>query len=138
MDVRLAAGVRDRIIAHAVEERPNECCGLLVGRPLVIEACVPAANVDPDPRRRYRIDPATHIALNRRLRGSRLRVVGAYHSHPRTAATPSDSDVSEAAYPEFVWVIVSLQHETPSLLAYRVEAGSVVPVRMLEDSAARG
>jgi proteasome lid subunit RPN8/RPN11 len=78
---------------------------------------------------RFRINPAEHIDLNRRLRGSGRTVVGVYHSHVRSAAEPSPSDVAEASYPEFVHVIVSLAGDsTTSVRAYRIAAGVVTPL----------
>jgi [CysO sulfur-carrier protein]-S-L-cysteine hydrolase len=60
--------------------------------------------------------------VRRRLRTSGRSILGAYHSHPRSAAVPSATDVAEAYYDrEFVYVIVSLEREPPVLRAYRVE-----------------
>ena len=105
--VRLPAHVRAELLAHAREESPRECCGLLIGTGSDIDGSVRSANLDPDPAR-YRLDPAVHIATNRRLRGTGREVVGVYHSHPHSAAVPSPSDCREAYYSEFIWVIVSL------------------------------
>jgi proteasome lid subunit RPN8/RPN11 len=57
-----------------------------------------------------RDQPTRHFELIRRLRaaGDAQQIVGAYHSHPSTPAVPSPTDLAEAYYPEFVYVIVSL------------------------------
>ena len=118
--------IRAEILAHAREESPRECCGLLVGQGTVIGECVRSRNVDPDPNR-YEIDPLLHIATNRRLRGSGRAVIGAYHSHPHSAPEPSASDRAEAYYPDFVWVIVSLVvPESAAVAAFRLDAGRCV------------
>ena len=96
----------DAIVAHA-QDAPDECCGLLVGAGDRIDEAVRARNLERGPAR-YRIDPRDHIALMKRLRGSDRDVIGAYHSHPRSGAAPSASDVAEAYYPDFVYLIVSL------------------------------
>ena len=116
--------------AHAAREAPNECCGLLVGRSRTIDEAVPVRNVLDSPTR-YAIDPAEHIALNRRLRGSGRSVIGAYHSHPRSEPVPSPRDVAEAHYPEFVWLIVSLRGEMPEWRAFRISDGRVVALRVV-------
>ena len=105
--VRLRQDIRVELIAHARQEYPNECCGLLVGAGLEIDECVRMANVDPRPASRYAIDPAAHIAVRRRLRGTPRSIIGCYHSHPAGPPVPSATDVAEAYYAEFVWVIVS-------------------------------
>ena len=114
----------DIIRAHAAREAPNECCGLLTGVSGRIDEAVPARNVLQSATR-YEIDPAEHIALNRRLRGTGRSIVGAYHSHPQSAPVPSPRDVAEARYPEFIWLIVSLAGERPECRAFRIEGGRV-------------
>jgi [CysO sulfur-carrier protein]-S-L-cysteine hydrolase len=122
--------VLDAMAAHARDEAPNECCGLLVGTPSRIDESVRTKNLAASPAR-FLVDPREHIALTRRLRGSGRQVVGAYHSHVHSVAEPSPSDVAEAHYPEFVYVVVSLadpQHAAVG--AYRVENGRVTPVAL--------
>ena len=117
------------IAEHARQDSPDECCGLLVGsdglldlqRPEgVIDEAVRATNLERGPTR-YRIDPMEHLALQKRLRGTGRAVAGAYHSHPGTSAAPSMSDVTEAFYPEFLYVIVSLARpDHPEIRAWRI------------------
>lgn len=129
--IELPADVRAEIVAHAQREAPNECCGLLIGANARIESSVAVANVDPRPRQRFTVDPAAHIALNRRLRGSGRAVMGCYHSHPASPARPSPSDIAEATADDFVWLVVSLLPPSPSIAAFAIESGQVreIPVR---------
>ena len=53
-------------------------------------------------------------------------MIGAYHSHPHSPAWPSPSDVAEAYYPEFIWIIASLAGADPELKAFRVADGQVI------------
>jgi len=120
----------DAIIAHAREAAPDECCGLLVGTEGGIDEAVRARNLEPGPAR-YQIDPRDHIALNRRLRDSGRTVVGAYHSHPRSSAVPSPSDVREAFYPDFLYLIVSLAASArPECRAWRIREGAVQEIAL--------
>src|SRR5688572_2381054 len=126
--IRLRAEVRAEMLAHARDETPRECCGLLVGTGSLIDECVRGRNLDPDPGR-YRLDPAVHIAANRRLRGGGRAVLGAYHSHPHSPPTPSETDRLEAYYVEFVWMIVSLSvPEAAAVEAFRLSDGRFVPL----------
>ena len=122
------------IVAHARETAPDECCGLLVGTESTIDEAVPASNLEPGPTR-YRIDPADHIALVKRLRGSSRSIVGAYHSHPRSSAVPSASDVAEAFYPDFVYLIVSLADaDRPECRAWRIRDGAAEEIALLRQA----
>ena len=123
--ITLRGTVRAEIVAHARAEAPRECCGLLVGHGRLVDECVRSPNVDPNPNR-YEIDARLHVATNRRLRGSGREVVGAYHSHPHSPAWPSPSDVAEAYYPEFIWIIASLAGADPELKAFRVADGRAI------------
>ena len=88
-------------------------------------------NLDASPAR-FRLDPQEHIDVNRHLRGSAYAVVGAYHSHPHSPALPSETDVAEAHYPEFVWIIVSLANaDTPDVRAYMIAGAAVTPVEIV-------
>jgi [CysO sulfur-carrier protein]-S-L-cysteine hydrolase len=122
------------MVAHARAEAPLECCGLLLGTFGVIEEAFPAANLRQSATA-YLVDPADHFAAIRRTRAEGLMVVGAYHSHPRTPAVPSDVDLREALYPEFVYVIVSLADpRTPDVRGYRLRNERFVPAPLLEVS----
>jgi proteasome lid subunit RPN8/RPN11/uncharacterized damage-inducible protein DinB len=124
--IRLPERVRAQILAHAREEAPRECCGLLVGDGVTIDECIRSPNLDADPNR-YRIDPEVHIAANRRLRGSGRAVLGVYHSHPHAAAIPSRTDYLEAYYPDFIWLIASLAvPDREAVAAYRLTTGGFV------------
>ena len=128
--IRISAAALSAIRAHAERESPRECCGLLVGASAAIDEAIPARNLSANPSR-YRIDPQDHITTNRRLRGTPRAVIGAYHSHPHSPAVPSERDLAEAHYPEFVWLIVSLMAGEPDYRAFRIERGSATPVTII-------
>ena len=96
----------DQIIAHASGEVRNECCGLLIGTPRLIERATRARNVEASPTR-YLIDPLDHLAAIRSARADGLCIVGAYHSHTVSAPVPSRTDLRNATYPDYVYLIVS-------------------------------
>ena len=128
MAIRRAAV--DLIRAHARESLPNECCGLLIGDPAVIDRAVPARNLRPAPDR-YLVDPADHCAALRAARASGLEVVGAYHSHPNGTLLPSDVDCREASYPEFIYLIVAAGPDGRSgMAAYRLARDAFDEIRL--------
>jgi proteasome lid subunit RPN8/RPN11 len=126
--VKIAQTVIDKMVAHAREEAPNECCGLLIGNRVTIEGSVRARNREASPTR-YLIDPEDHFAAIHAARAAGKRVVGAYHSHPASPPQPSESDIAEARWgSDFVYVIVSLKFTEAEVFAYRLKHGTVVPV----------
>ena len=92
--------------AHAARALPDEACGILLGSPGRIEQALPAANVAPDPARRFEIDPAALIAAHRAAREGGSPVIGYYHSHPDGLARPSAIDRAMAAHDDAVWAIL--------------------------------
>lgn len=117
------------MIAHARDDAPDECCGLLVGDGQAIDEAVRTSSVERSPTR-FQVDPREHLALVKHLRGTGRDVRGAYHSHPRSPAVPSRSDLREAFYPEFVYVIVSLAGTEPDMRAWRIVAEVATEARI--------
>ena len=112
----------DALVDHAHEEAPNECCGYLRAAGGVVEEVVRAEN----PRRSpygYELDPGSLLAANR-LDDDGYDV-GIYHSHPRSAAEPSQTDINLAHYPHWTYLIVSLAEEEPVIRAWRIAEGRV-------------
>jgi proteasome lid subunit RPN8/RPN11 len=116
------------MLQHARDEAPRECCGLLIGKDSSIVRSVRARNLD-SMATRYRIDPEDHFAAIRGARAERLEVVGAYHSHPSSAAVPSPTDIAQAdSGPDFLYVIVSLLDD--DVRGYRIDAGICQPLAL--------
>ena len=113
------------LIAHAQEEAPNECCGLLAGRNGRVERVYPGTNVDHSPYT-YLMDPKAQLAAFKDMEAAGLDLVGIYHSHTHTAAYPSRTDVAKAFYPDALYVIVSLaKRDAPDIRAFRVADGQI-------------
>ena len=130
----MPAAVRRAILQHARRERPNECCGFLLGRGAEIRFASAMANVAPRPAHAYRIDSREHIALRRVLRTVEpaLEIVGVYHSHPSGSARPSAQDVHEAHYPDWIHLIVGFSGRRALIYAYRIRRGTVTPLPIAE------
>jgi desampylase len=122
-NITIVRSALDELIAHARAEAPSECCGLLLGTGSSILEAGRTANVASNRYSRFLIDPRDHIDLRRSARGRGLEVVGFYHSHPRSPALPSPSDVAEASYPGHLYLIVSLIAARPEVAIYRFDDG---------------
>jgi proteasome lid subunit RPN8/RPN11 len=108
------AGIAD----HARREAPRECCGPLVGTDGLVDEYIRTTNVRAGTVA-YQINPAEHFAAIKRTRREGRTIVGAYHSHPRSAAVPSPTDLAEAVGGDFLYLIVSLRVEPPDIRLYR-------------------
>lgn len=128
--VCLPAPVAGLIVAQAREAAPDECCGLLLGDRSRVDRAVPARNIAPEPGRTYTINPDDHFAAIRTARALGLDVIGAYHSHPRSAAVPSKTD-REQAFSHFLFLIVGLSGDEPALAAWELVAGNFASVALV-------
>lgn len=133
----LHADVEAHLVAHARDEAPRECCGLLFGRADEILAARRARNVADDPERRYVIEPRDHLSAIRDARAAGLDVIGAYHSHPRTRAVPSPTDAAQA-FPDFLWVIVGLGGDAPEVAGWAWSDGNFTPVPLVRSREGTG
>jgi [CysO sulfur-carrier protein]-S-L-cysteine hydrolase len=132
--VKLPRVIHDAMVAHALEDRQNEVCGLLAGHGVVVERAFPARNRERSPVR-YEIDPADLLRIFRQIDDEDLEHVGIYHSHTHTQAYPSATDIRLAYYPDAVYFIISLMDEhAPQIRAFRILEGVVTEEPMeIED-----
>jgi proteasome lid subunit RPN8/RPN11 len=130
--MKITEAVRAAMIDHACRALPAECCGLLSGSDGVITDWHPLRNVADKPETRYYATPEELFAAMRRIRDANQKLLGIYHSHPRTPAYPSASDVEMAFYPEAVYFIVSLEPQI-DLRAYRIKSARIESMQVVVD-----
>ena len=107
----------EAVVAHARETAPAECCGVLIGNGGEVVDAFRARNSAEGPTR-FVIDARDHFSAIRTARALQLEVVGYYHSHPHSAARPSETDVAEATYPNHLMLIVGLGAAVPDVRLY--------------------
>ena len=94
--VRISQADWDELVAHAREEAPNECCGYLSASDGEVEEVFRAENERHSPYG-YELDPrACSRSTSSTTRASRSAI---YHSHPRSPAEPSQTDINLADLP---------------------------------------
>lgn len=133
----LPSACRRRMVRHARRDAPRECCGFLIGDGRRVTSIVEVANVSPG-LTRYRVDPREHIALRRALRQDPrgVAIVGVYHSHPAGPAAPSETDIAEAHYPDWVHVIVGLEGARARVRAFGLARGQSWAIAIREPAGA--
>jgi len=115
----------DEMIAHAREDAPNECCGIIAGRDGRAEKLFRAKNSEASPYR-YNVDPKDLFRIHRECDQNGWDFLAIYHSHTASEAHPSPTDVRLAFWPETFYVLVSLmQPDGPVVRAFRIVDGRV-------------
>jgi proteasome lid subunit RPN8/RPN11 len=117
--MKISQALIDEMVAHARADLPNECCGMIGGRDGEATRVVRVENAAASPLR-YEMDSKGQIQAYNSIQDSGEELLGIYHSHTRSAAYPSQTDVNQAvAWPEQVYVIVSLENDdAPDVKAY--------------------
>lgn len=129
--MRIAQGLIDEMVAHAREDLPNECCGMVGGRDGEATEVVRVTNSAASPLR-YEMDPQGQYNALKSIEDGGNELLAIYHSHTKSAAYPSQTDVNQAvAWPEQIYVIVSLADEdVPDVKAYLLEDLKIADVTL--------
>lgn len=125
--MRIPRRIYDELLRHAREEAPNECCGLIGGTDEVAKTVYRARNAEASPLR-YNLDPQDQFRIMTEMdeRGEELSAI--YHSHTASPAYPSQTDINLAAYPDTLYLIVSLADGEKDLRGYSIKDGEVTEV----------
>jgi proteasome lid subunit RPN8/RPN11 len=121
------------MIAHAQADLPNECCGLLAGKPATdgtaraerhypLVSDLDANNPEPHPLRpsptEYLSTPKSMFAADKDMRALELEILVVYHSHPTSEPVPSKKDRERNYLGEVMHFIIGLNGETPVVRAW--------------------
>ena len=115
----------DEIVAHAREDAPNECCGIIAGEDGRAVKLFRAKNAEASPYR-YSVEPKDLFRIYRECDENGWSFLAIYHSHTASEAYPSPTDVRLAFWPEAYYVLVSLKDaKKPVVRAFRIQDGAV-------------
>ncbi len=132
---RLPVDIADAIVAQARDEYPNEACGLIIGTgpaaeggtAVRYEAC---RNRAASPYR-YEIHPDDLFRITLAADDDDHVFWAIVHSHVKSPAVPSPTDIGLAFYPDALYILVSLSPDeadpstgSPSLRAWRIVGGA--------------
>jgi proteasome lid subunit RPN8/RPN11 len=122
--MRISQELFDEMVAHAVADAPNECCGMIASRGGEAVTVHRATNTAASPLR-YEIDGAEQYRIQMAIDDEDLDLGAIYHSHTRSEPVPSQTDINLAFYPEALYVIVGLAGAEPDVRAYQIRDGQV-------------
>jgi proteasome lid subunit RPN8/RPN11 len=138
--MRIARGLLDELVAHALEDPANEICGVVAveadGSPPGTASAVRvhrARNMYASPLR-FEIDPKELLELSNAIEEQDTEIGAIYHSHVRSRPYPSQTDINFAAnWPGVEWIIVGLAGGAPpEVRSYLIEDGQVHEVPIAE------
>src|SRR5436190_10912789 len=117
--MRIAQSLIDEMVSHAREDLPNECCGMVGGTDGTASAVVPVANAAASPLR-FEMDPQGQYDALKTIEDAGDELLAIYHSHTKSAAYPSQTDVNQAVnWPDAIYLIISLEDlDAPDVKSY--------------------
>lgn len=114
------------MLAHVLSNPAEEMCGLLSGRDGQVDRVWPVPNALHSPVA-YRMDGPEFAQA---MIGCDFEPLGIFHSHPAGPPVPSPTDIVQAAYPDSIYVVISLQTWLPSVRAFTMIEEQVTEVRL--------
>ena len=122
------------IVDDAIEQVPNEACGLIAGDGKTIQRAYPLSNIASKRVSRYALEPNEQLHALKSIDAENLTWMGVYHSHPNSAAIPSTADINEAGDHGLLQLIVSLKKSKPELQLWRVKESGAMPLKLIFDT----
>ena len=142
--MRVPSEIYEQLMAHAEQDAPNECCGLIGGREGAATTLYRAHNAEASPLR-YRIADQEVFDVRKQIEEKGEDLVAIYHSHTASPAYPSQTDINLAfwewskdgqteralAWPGTIYLIASLAEGEKPLRGFDItEAAEVVEVEL--------
>lgn len=121
--IKVSEKTIEEMIGHARKEYPEECCGLLAGNNGIVNKIYRMTNTDQS-QVSYLMDPKEQFAVFKDMRRREIEMIAIYHSHPKTIAEPSITDINLAFYPDAYYIILSLSDiKRPDIRAFKIVEG---------------
>ena len=124
--MRIAQSLIDEIVAHAREEAPNECCGLVAGSAGEATEVFRARNEMASPLA-YNVHPQDLLRITSEIESRGEELAAIYHSHTKSPAEPSQTDINLAVnWPDPVYLICSVaDRDAPAVRGWHLRDGDV-------------
>jgi [CysO sulfur-carrier protein]-S-L-cysteine hydrolase len=135
-EIQIPRKITNQLLHHAQQSPDTEVCGLIGSRQGVPISCYAIKNTAKKPQQRFLLEPKQQIAAMAKMRDRNEELFAIYHSHPTSPAIPSKTDLDMAAYPDVLYLIISL--DTKGILelrGYRVDNHKFleIPLSLIQD-----
>ena len=128
--MKINRSLYEDIVAHALADAPNECCGIVASLDGEAVAVYRARNALASPLR-YEMDASDQVRIQEQIDARRWDYGAIYHSHVRSAPYPSQTDINMAFIPEVgplwpgsIYIIVGIAGDQPDVRAWRIESNT--------------
>ncbi len=115
----LTQAQKELLLNHASKWNPNESCAILFGRvdgsKNIVEEVYLAENIDESPVN-FTISNEELLKAYKIAEEKKLDIVGIFHSHPKSDASPSSTDKKFMVSNPVVWIISSANDELKAYL----------------------
>lgn len=119
----------ERMLNHALENLPDEACGLLGGEikengDKIVKKVYLLTNIDHS-NEHFSLDPKEQLAAVKDMRANGLVPLGNWHSHPESPSRPSEEDKRLAYDKKASYMILSLMNkEAPVLKSFKIDGSN--------------
>lgn len=127
LKLNIPGDIFEQMLLQANDESPLEACGILAGRDGAVEKFYAMTNTDRS-NEHFTMAPEEQFRVVKDIRGAGLEMLAIYHSHPESAARPSEEDICLALTMDVIYVIVSLEGEKPAIKGFVIEDEDVTEV----------
>jgi proteasome lid subunit RPN8/RPN11 len=122
--MQIPRALADELLETARSEAPNECCGLVGVDGAAVVAYWPVVNDAASPLR-FEMNPRDQLRAFQEIEERGLEV-SIFHSHTRSPAYPSQTDVNFAGlWPGATWIIAGVAKGASELRAYAIDGPKV-------------
>ena len=125
--VKVRATLIEEMIAHALEDAPLECCGILAAKDGAVVSIYRAKNHEASPYR-FSIEAREQLRISREMDDEGTEQAGFYHSHTGSEARPSPTDIRMMGPlfgPPFVHFVIGVaDRESPVARVFFIEDGA--------------
>ena len=123
---------KDELVTHAVGQQPSESCAMLLGKKVDddwnVKEVFHTENID-NSQTNFTISPEELLKGYQLAEKMHLELVGVFHSHPNSDATPSSTDKTFMQNNPVPWIIFSCVNN--SLKAYLLDSDVIeIPIKI--------
>jgi proteasome lid subunit RPN8/RPN11 len=126
--LRISRALYDEMVAHALAEAPNECCGIIAAVDSEAVRLYRATNAHESPRYAYNVGGDDLQRILREIDDQKWDYGAIYHSHPRSEPIPSQTDINVASipgttdpwWPGTIYIIIGLKAAEPEVKAWHI------------------